>query len=108
MRRIGLVLLAAAMVAGTAGCGGWWDDEGQCPAYFCDSLCDKAVDCGFLPASEVTSCVPTCTAMAAGKNDIECGTFYSPATGMSCDELATFLGYRSALDIAGTSGHFLR
>jgi hypothetical protein len=100
MKRIGLLLLATVVAAGmAAGCGEPADDNKECVSYFCDSLCGDALDCGLLPASEAASCVPRCAALAIGTGDMECGEIYSPAMGMSCDELANFLGYRSVLDM---------
>jgi len=109
MKRIGLFLLTVVMVAGMAGCGVGGDDGAKdCISYYCGFFCNKVVDCGLMPASEVASCIPSCEATAYGKSEEQCQQTFSAAMGMSCDELATLVGLRSALDIPNKLGCFIR
>jgi hypothetical protein len=109
MKRIGLFLLAVVMVAGMAGCD-IGDDYGakECISYYCGYFCNKLVDCGVVPASEVASCIPICEAKAFGKSEEECQQTFSASMGMSCDEVAALVGLRSALDVPSKLGCFMR
>lgn len=90
MKRIGLFLLAVFVMTGMA-CSGSEDYMDDCASYYCGLLCDEAVACGlFTPLDVDNQCMPICTTMAVAKSDMECQDIYSPATRMSCDELATF------------------
>jgi hypothetical protein len=108
MKRIGLSLLAVAMVAGFTGCGFDPYESSECSSFYCDALCNKAVVCGTLPASEVATCIPSCEVKVLSRSDVKCQETFSPALGLSCDDLSTFLGLRSALEIPGKSGSFHR
>lgn len=107
MKRLGLYLFEIVMVAGMAGCYAGVDDgPRECVSYYCDRLCKEASDCGFIPAAEVASCIPVCEADYDAKSEEECQQIFS-AVG-SCDEVASVLGLRSALDLPGRAGCFRR
>jgi hypothetical protein len=106
MKRIGLFLLVAVVVAGVAGCR--HSSAGpECPTYYCGQVCGNAIECGIFPKSDVDGCMAICTAMSVGKDDVECQDLYAPATKLSCDELRTFLlGTPTALNLSNKLGCF--
>jgi hypothetical protein len=93
----GLLLIAASGI----GCGGGGGDESDsvpsiCRSY-CSFGCSKAVSCGILPASQLSSCDDSCvrTIASNGTSAAACDRGGEQLAAASCSQLRTILGLRN-------------
>ena len=86
------------LVSLIAACGGGGGGDGGACRQYCDYACNKAGNCFGLTADQRTNCSLACfdRTQELNRSDDSCRQTQSSVEQMSCAELATALGLRSA------------